>query len=176
MKTIGRGKLQDKLYILEKPLTMFVIENIVLAPVQSDLLYLWHLRLDHPSHNRLNDLKKTLLLNSSCLHLVSPCTVCPFAKQKRSSFTSNNHRVDTVFDLVHVDVWSPFSTISHASHRYFLTVVDDYIKDTWVFLLKKKSDVLAIIPKFFKLVKTQYGEIIKTFRSDNSPKLSFDDF
>ena len=44
-----------------------------------------------------------------------------------------------------MDVWGPFSVLIFDGHRFFLTVVDDASRATWVFLLKAKSDVRAII-------------------------------
>lgn len=39
-----------------------------------------------------------------------------------------------------------------------------------------KSDVIPIIPRFFKLVETHFSKVIKTFLSDNAPELQFDEF
>ncbi|WJZ87684.1 hypothetical protein VitviT2T_007049 [Vitis vinifera] len=80
------------------------------------------------------------------------------------------------FDLVHCDIWGPYSVSSHARHRYFPTLVDDCSRFTWIFLLKQKSDVGTIIPKFFNMVVTQFNAKIKVFRSDNAPELAFTDF
>ncbi|XP_022891847.1 uncharacterized protein LOC111406698 [Olea europaea var. sylvestris] len=41
-------------------------------------------------------------------------------------------------------------------HRYFLTLVDDCTRFTWIYLMKQKSDVEFIIPKAFKMVETQF--------------------
>lgn len=32
------------------------------------------------------------------------------------------------FDLLHMDIWGPFSTPSMSGHQYFLTIVDDHSK------------------------------------------------
>ena len=80
------------------------------------------------------------------------------------------------FDLVHCDIWGPYSVSSHARHRYFLTLGDDCSRFTWIFLLKQKSDVGTIIPKFFNMVVTQFNAKIKVFRSDNASELAFTDF
>lgn len=138
-------------------------------------LSLWHSRLGHPSYSSISPLKNTLLIADFANNSL-PCNVCPLAKQKRLSFTCHNNRSKHLFDLIHADVWGPFSTISHAGHRYFLTIVDDFSRYSWVFMLKNKSDVLSIIPQFFKLVETQYNKTIKMFRSDNAPELKFDEF
>ncbi|WP_338140430.1 Ty1/Copia family ribonuclease HI [Candidatus Phytoplasma australasiaticum] len=40
-------------------------------------------------------------------------------------------------------------------------------------MLKQKSDVSFIVPRFLKLIETQYNAVVKIFRSDNAPELSF---
>jgi len=45
--------------------------------------------------------------------------------------------------------------------------VDDYSRFTWVYLLKKKSDVKTVLPLFFKFILTQFHILIKCVQSDN---------
>ena len=45
-----------------------------------------------------------------------------------------------------------------------------------MFLLKQKSDVSTVIPKFFNVVLTQFDKKIKELRSDNARELAFTDF
>lgn len=77
-------------------------------------------------------------------------------------------------NLVHCDTWSPYHIPTH--YQYFLTLVDDCTKFTWVYLMKQKSDVSFIIPKFFSLIETQFSKVIKRFRSDKEPELQYTDF
>lgn len=102
--------------------------------------------------------------------------MCPSAKQKRLSFESNNNRTSTNFDMIRVDIWGPISSHSHAGYKYFLALVDDHSRYTWVFLVRNKSDVLKNFPQFFAYVENQYNKTIKVFRSDNAPELSFTQF
>ena len=89
-----------------------------------------------------------------------------------------NNVADNTFDLVHCDIWGPIKTPTHARYSYFITLVDDKSRYTWVYLLKNKNDALQIIPRFFKLIETQtqFSKTIKVFRSDNAPELSFKEF
>ncbi|KAL6326169.1 hypothetical protein AAG906_001044 [Vitis piasezkii] len=43
----------------------------------------------------------------------------------------------------HIDIWEPFNVSTPARHKYFLTIVDDYTRATWVYLLCAKVDVLT---------------------------------
>ena len=75
---------------------------------------------------------------------------------------------DFPFDLVHMDVWGPFSVPTSDGHRYFLTLVDDATRATWLFLMKAKSEVKALIVSFYNMVLTQINVKIKCFRSNNA--------
>jgi len=66
------------------------------------------------------------------------CDVCYFAKQKRLSFPISTFKSKKCFELIRVDVWGPYSITSIHGHKYFLTIVDDYSKYIWIFLLKQK--------------------------------------
>ena len=88
------------------------------------------------------------------------------------------HKIMSVkpFDLVHIDIWGLFHIATPTGHKYFLTIVDDCICATWVYLLRAKSDVLTIFPYFFTLVSTQYNTVVKSVRFDNASKLTFHNF
>ena len=73
------------------------------------------------------------------------CEVCHFAKQKRLSFPISTSKSKKYFDLIHVDIWGPYSIPSIHGHKYFLTIVDDYSGYTWIFLLKQKSEVVKVL-------------------------------
>ena len=113
----------------------------------------WHNRLGHPSIQRLDVLKSSLLCDVSKLN-TSPCYICPLAKQRRLPFVSHNRLFSSAFELIHCDIWGPYHELSHSSHCYFLTIVDDCTRFTWVYMLKHKSYVSIAIPRFFAMVAT----------------------
>ncbi|KAL4377204.1 hypothetical protein GQ457_02G034800 [Hibiscus cannabinus] len=57
--------------------------------------------------------------------------------------------------------------IATLTQVYFLTIVDDSSRMTWVHLLKLKSDVHVCLKKFLTLVKDQFNATVKVFHSDN---------
>ena len=60
--------------------------------------------------------------------------------------------------------------------RYFMLVIDDYSKLTWVTFLKEKFESFEKF-KFFKaLTKNQTGKSMKTVRSDRGRDFSSGDF
>jgi len=79
------------------------------------------------------------------------------------------------FDLIHVDIWGPYSIPSIHGHKYFLTVVDDYSMYTWIFLFKHKSEVVKALENFVVFVQTQFETAIKII-SDNGTEFFMTNF
>jgi len=82
------------------------------------------------------------------------CDICHFTKQKRLPFPLSASKSEKCFDLIHVDVWGLYSLSSIHGHKYFLTIIDDYSRYTWVFLLKQKSEVVKILENFVVFIQT----------------------
>jgi len=61
-------------------------------------------------------------------------------------------------------------------YRYFLTVVDDFSRHTWVILLHTKSEVRGHILKFIAYVENHFHTTVQTVRTDNSAEFSMKDF
>ena len=49
---------------------------------------------------------------------------------------------------------------------YFLIFVDDRSRYTWVYFIRKKSDVFEYFKEFKSMVEKQNGNYIKILRSD----------
>ena len=135
----------------------------------------WHHRLGHPSISRLNLLSHVISgLNT---HSISPhCNICNLSKMKRLPFPTSVHIFLLPFDLIHCDIWGPFHVPTINSQRYFLTIVDDCTRYTWIFLMKLKSETRTLLQSFFKLIQNQFSSSIKVLRSDNGLEFSMDDF
>ena len=59
---------------------------------------------------------------------------------------------------------------------FFLTIVDDFTRCTWVYLLKHKSKTQVYLSQFATMVSTQFNCKIKTIRSDNGTEFYLKDF
>ncbi|XP_019155254.1 PREDICTED: uncharacterized protein LOC109152134 [Ipomoea nil] len=167
--TVGSAKLVNGLYLLlDSPQTKDVFRNIMAAQCNSGEI--WHQRLGHFPMNKLQfltDIKASITKNFIC-------DACHLAKHKRSPFPLSVTTSKAIFDLVHADVWGPFPVCSLKgdSERYFLTLVDDYSRFTWLHLMKSKIEVRQFITRFHAMVFTQFGTLIKTFRTDNGTEFN----
>jgi len=78
--------------------------------------------------------------------------------------------------LIHVDIWGPYLISSIHGHKYFLTIIDDYSRYTWIFPLKQKSEVVKVLENFVVIVQTQFETTIKIIRSDNETEFVMTNF
>ena len=46
-----------------------------------------------------------------------------------------------ILELVHSDVFEPVKVPSLGKFVYFVSFIDDFSSNTWIYFLKKKSDV-----------------------------------
>ncbi|GJW31989.1 ribonuclease H-like domain-containing protein [Tanacetum coccineum] len=122
-------------------------------------------RLGHPADQVLNVLKNDLNLSKNTS--VSTCETCHRAKQTREPFPLSDHKSMNPGELVHLDLWGLYKVFSREGFRYFLTIVDDYSRAVWTYLLKTKDEVFDCIVNFIKHFHNQFNVKIKTFRSDN---------
>lgn len=173
-RTIGTARKLGRLYILHSS-DNSVKPSISCNIVSLDTTNLWHCRLGHPSFDKIFEMK-TVLPNISTKKSSSHCHTCHLAKQNRLPFVSHTTFASHPFDIIHIDVWGSFHEPTVDAYKFFLTIVDDYTRLTWVYLLKQKFDVLHVFPNFYAYVSTQFNVKIKSVRSDNAPELQFTTF
>ena len=56
--------------------------------------------------------------------------------------------------------------LTKGGSSYYVSFVDDCTRYTWVFLMKYKFEFYQIYRDFQSMVSTQFGYVIKVFRSD----------
>jgi len=98
------------------------------------------------------------------------------AKQKKLSFSNSESRTDRCFSLIHIDIWGPSPTPSLHGHRYFLTIIDDFSRFSWVYLMQNKSETRTHLVNFINLVENQFETKVQIIRSDNSNEFKMNSF
>lgn len=134
------------------------------------ICYLWHTRVSliflRIHRIGLHNVSKFFPF-ISYKHNDVPCDSCHIGKQRKLPFPNSVTHSNAPFKILHVDIWGPFSIISVLGHKYFLTLVDDYSRYTWVTFLKTKGQAKNSIIQFVAYIENQFNTSLKCLRSDN---------
>lgn len=183
LKMIGTTELHGGLYLLTSPSVTLPktppIHCINSSVNNSNSHYpecsLWHIRLGHASNSKLIELNKDFPFIKP-VNIKLPCDVCFYAKQKRMPFSPSSYASQSTFDILHMDIWGPLAIPSMMGYRYFLTIVYDKSRFTWMYLMRLKSETTSHVKSFVTLVKTQFNCHVKCIRSDNGNEFLMPDF
>jgi len=75
-----------------------------------------------------------------------------------------------------MDIWGPYSVASMHGFRYFLTIVDDFSRYTWITHMHTKSKVRNHIVNFTSYIENHFKTTVKTIRIDNVAEFSMTNF
>lgn len=182
-RKIGWGDLIQGLYVLVLKdtsntcnFTFFDSCQYVHTKKKHNRANVWHYRFRHISNKILCMLSNKVPFNMPTKFSTFDCHVCPLANFRRLSFCLFNKLSDSPFDLLHCDIWDPYSHGTYDGNRYFLTLVDDCLRFTWLYLLNQKSKAFLAIVQFFSMIKTQFSVTMKCLRSNNAKELVLTNF
>lgn len=142
-----------------------------LNSVQNDKTILWHNRLGHMSNKGLEILKKDGVFGNDSIFNVPFCDACVLGKQHKVQFPVSSYpnmsKCADILEYLHADVWGPSGEPTQGGNRYFLSIIDDFSRKVWVFLMKHKSDVFMLFKNWKIKIELQTGKKIKALRTDN---------
>ena len=72
-----------------------------------------------------------------------------------------------ILELLHVDLFGAIPEASLGGKKYFLVIVDDYLRFTWVYFFKPKSETQQTFIDFSIEMQHQHNVPILAIRSDN---------
>ncbi|XP_075096358.1 uncharacterized protein LOC142174459 [Nicotiana tabacum] len=130
---------------------------------------LWHYRLGHMPFSNMKNVSSVSI--TKCSKFSTTYVICPMARQSKLSFPSSSISTKKVFELIHVDTWGPYNSATYDGFKYFLTIVDDFSRGTWTYLLTNKSNAFTILRGFISMVERQFNNKVKIIRSDNAFEL-----
>ena len=79
-------------------------------------------------------------------------------------------------ELIHSDVCGPIPSTSLSGFEYYVTFIDDYSRNTWIYFLKTKDDVFIKFKEFKALIENQSERIIKTLITNNGGEYTSKEF
>lgn len=151
MAQIGQGDLSYGLYYLKIGSPHF--ETVV---HYSREFYTCHNRFDHTSLNKTKFILNSLGLSFKFSN--SHCSICHIFKQYKLPFLNVGTWTKAIFDLIHLDVWGRYHLPTHNNKHFFLTLVNDFSKTTWLYLLTHKFEVSSIFINFYNMVQTKLAK------------------
>jgi histone deacetylase 1/2 len=126
----------------------------------------WHSCLGHPASPIVSHvLHRHELPTSSSNKNLAVCDACQQGKSHQLPFVSSSRVVKNPLEIVFSDIWGPAQT-SVSGHNYYVSFIDAYSRFTWLYLLKRKSDVFNVFLQFQLHVKRLLKHKIIHVQSD----------
>ena len=140
---------------------------------------MWHKRLGHIHFDNLVRINKKKVLkempeisklgNALCKH-------CQHGKKTKVEFRTKEHSSKKPLELVHTDLCGPMRTKGLDGELYFMLLIDDYTRMTWVCFLNKKLEAFECFRIFKEMVENEVEMKIKCLRSDNGGEFTSNEF
>lgn len=115
----------------------------------------------------LKELAKKGIFTCDDQESVKLCESCLLGKGRKLPYGSGKHSSTKPLDYCHSDLWGPSPVNSIGGGRYFLSIVDDYSRKVWVWVLKEKSETFDRFKTWYKAVEVEKGCGMKCLRTDN---------
>ncbi|KAG5134117.1 hypothetical protein JHK82_025305 [Glycine max] len=131
--------------------------------------WLWHFRYGHLNFTDLNRLQSKGIVKG-IPHIKVPndvCGECIKSKMSRNSFNQNvSTRSKRKLQVVFSDVCGSIQHMTPGGNKYFVTFIDEFSRKLWIYLIKRKSDVIEVFKKFKVSVEKQCGKNLEILRTD----------
>uniref|UniRef100_A0A2M4CV35 Putative pol polyprotein n=1 Tax=Anopheles darlingi TaxID=43151 RepID=A0A2M4CV35_ANODA len=126
-----------------------------------------HRRFGHRECGVIEKMCKESGLKVKDCRIKSKCEICLKSKMSRKPFPKKSFsETSEILQLIHTDISGPFGcTVS--GYKYYMCIIDDYSRMTFLYLLKHKSEAEDKIREFVAFCKTQIGKTPRVIRSDN---------
>jgi hypothetical protein len=147
-----KGVLNGQLYLVDFNDNKAELDTCLIA--KTNMGWLWHRRLAHVGMKNLHK----LLMGEHILGLTNVhfekdriCSACQAGKKVGVHHPRKNiMTIDRLLELLHMDLFSLIAYISIGGSKYYLVIVDDYSRFTWVFFLQEKSQTQETLKRFLR--------------------------
>ena len=130
---------------------------------------LWHKRLGHTGEKGLQSLQgKGMVEGMPNYNLdFDFYEHCLYDKKIRVKFSFCATRANKILELIHSDVFGLVPIPSVGGYMYYVIFIYDLSRNTWLYLLRKKSKVFIKFKEYTALVENQTRRKIKVLSTDN---------
>lgn len=159
-KTLLVGHIRDGLYRFDVSNSSPSSSGVTLQPTSTFLgvarvsssTNLWHKRLGHPCPNVLGVVLRDCNIPFIRKNMLNVCSACQFGKAHRLPFKASSTVYSAPFELVESNIWGP-SHVHSNGFVYYVSFVDMYSRNTWVYFLRSKADVFQCFLQFKQIVQ-----------------------
>ena len=140
----------------------------------SSISDLWHARYGHLNFDYLRHTFRQLSVKGMPDIEVQKrtCSSCLQGKQHREPFPKKaSRRATQQLELVHMDLCGPMQNTSLGGSEYFMLIIDDFSRLTWVFFLKHKSEAFLSLKEWVALVEKESGHSVKTIKAEGDEEI-----
>ena len=138
--------------------------NIICYSLQDALndsdMNLWNRRMGHFNIDSIKD-------NLNKINIKHKCKICSCSKLKNLPYKPSTNHMTKPFELIHMDlVFVPDYSIY--GNKYFLSILDDYSRYSWVLFIKRKSETFKTFIIWYNQIKNLFDNCnIKYIKTDN---------
>jgi hypothetical protein len=105
------------------------------------------------------------------------CETCLRGKQSRQPVPKiRTTESKQVLELVHTDISGPFRVKSLGGARYFISFIDDFSRQTFVYFIHDKSEAFKKFRTFHQEMERHTKQKLRTLRSDNGGEFTSSEF
>ena len=155
--------LVDNLYMLEPitPMQINSYESNLKRKESSSVnqTQLRHLRLGHINIDRICILAICGHLNPLDVKALPVYEPCLEGKMTMRPFKAKDYRAKEVLDLVHTNLCGPMSTSARGGYEYFITFIDDYSRNGYIYLMRHKFEAFEKFKGFKAEVENHRAKV-----------------
>ena len=97
-------------------------------------------------------------------------------KNTKKIFPSSESKEKGILEIIHSDVCGPMSSKSLSGYVYYVSFIDDFSRNTWIYFLKRKDELFNKFKEFKALVENHTEKKINIFQSDNGGEFTSNEF
>lgn len=127
---------------------------------------LWYRKLGHPSQRIVSKVLQLCNVKTKDNEKFDLCDSCQHGKLQFLPFQKSQSYANRPFELIHYDMWGPTPITSTNDFNYYIYLLDDFSRFTWIYPLRSKVQVVTTFIHFKNLVENQLDGKIKVFQSD----------
>jgi len=96
------------------------------------------------------------------------CEACQKGKQTKNSFKQKNFvSIARPHELLHMDLFGPYRTMSIGGNYYGLIIVDNFSRFTWTLFIISKDDAFGVFKRLANIVQNEKNYTIDAIKIDH---------